>query len=480
MNPSGAYSIDGRTFSFEAPIQAPLPVGAYVDLNLEDGTHFLGQVLEETVEFGDDRRHMVIGHGSVLAANVEGAFRPISGPLAFGDAAISLAEPAAVSDLLTGRRGSGAGLELGHIQQTTTVPAVLSASGFGRHTFLCGQSGSGKTYSLGVVLEQLLLETDIRIVVIDPNSDYVNLASLRTREDTGLTEEEYATTADRYRAIAERIYVFGDATSSRPMRARYGRLSFRQQTMVLGLDPFTHPEEYNAFVRTVRRIGTDDYSVDDLMTAIRASFDDDVRRLGLRIDNLGIADQSIWAGSDETVLDALPEDWRMLIADTGSLDSPEEGSIAAAALLGFLWEQRHNRQPLLIVIDEAHNVCPQDPVDSNQALATEHVVRIAGEGRKYGRYLLLSTQRPSKVHQNVVSQCDNLLLMKVNSATDVATLAEIFSYAPRGLVEMAPGFELGQGLAAGKIAPSPLLFKSGRRLSEEGGTDVSSDWARGH
>ena len=397
----------------------------------------------------------------------------------FGNASIALASQSTVAGLLADDRGSAAGLEFGHIQQTPEVPAVLSAPGFGRHTFLCGQSGSGKTYTLGGILEQLLLETDIRIAAIDPNSDFVNLASLRPQHSTGLTELEYATIADRYRAVADRIHVFGGETSAKRLRARYGRLSFRQQTMVLGLDPFSHPEEYNAFVRTIRRIGKTDYSLDDLMTAVRASFDDDVRRLGLRIENLGIAEQSIWARSDdEPVLEALPDDWRMIVADTGSLASSEEGSIAAAALLGRFWQQRHAREPLLIVIDEAHNVCPQVPVDSNQALATEHVVRIAGEGRKYGLYLLLSTQRPAKVHQNVLSQCDNLLLMKMNSAADVGTLAETFSYAPKGLVEMAPGFGLGEGLAAGKIAPRPLLFKSGLRLSEEGGTDVPSEWAR--
>ena len=90
--------------------------------------------------------------------------------------------------------------------------------------------------------------------------------------------------------------------------------------------------------------------------------------------------------------------------------------------------------------DEAHNVCPQNPTDPNQALATEHVVRIAGEGRKHGLYLFLSTQRPSKVHQNVLSQCDNLILMKMNSAIDIRTLVETFSYAPASLVERAAGF----------------------------------------
>ena len=57
----------------------------------------------------------------------------------------------------------------------------LDAGGFDRHSFLCGQSGSGKTYSLGVILEQLLLETTLRVVVLDPNSDFVALG--QTRDD---------------------------------------------------------------------------------------------------------------------------------------------------------------------------------------------------------------------------------------------------------------------------------------------------------
>ena len=177
-------------------------------------------------------------------------------------------------------------------------------------------------------------------------------------------------------------------------------------------------------------------------------------------------------------MSAVPDDWRMLVADLGSMSSPTEASIAAAALLGFLWDRRYQRQPIIIVIDEAHNVCPQHPTDANQALATEHVVRIAGEGRKFGRYLLLSTQQPGKVHENVLSQCDNLLLMRMNSLTDIAHLSELFSYAPSTLIERAPAFGLGEGLAAGKIAPHPLLFASGRRLTLEGGGDVPDDWAR--
>ena len=474
-----AYSVDGRTFAFDAPLTDGVPVGSYVTITAPGDQGYLGQVLESTVTPGAGGSTPVLsGRGALLARLVDGAPLPLDGSAVFGDGLVTAAAPAVVTAHLTAGLGSVSAIELGRLQQCPEVPALLHAKGFGRHTFMCGQSGSGKTYTLGVVLERLLLDSDIRIAVIDPNSDYVNLGSVCEEASTSFSEDEYRSLATRYRSMAQRVHVFGGEGSEKRLRALFGRLLFRQQSMVLGLDPIADAEAYNAFVRIVRSLGTEDYSLDDIMDAIRSSFDDDARRLGLRIDNLGIQNQSIWAGDDAAVLGQLPGDWRMLVADTGSLPSATEGSIASAALLTHLWEQRRSRVPTVIVIDEAHNVCPQNPIDANQALATEAVVRIAGEGRKFGLYLLLSTQRPSKVHQNVVSQCDNLLLMKMNSAADLRSLSESFSYAPTGLVELAAGFGLGEGLAAGKIAPDPLLFKSGSRLTLEGGGDVPSSWAQ--
>jgi DNA helicase HerA-like ATPase len=130
-----------------------------------------------------------------------------------------------------------------------------------------------------------------------------------------------------------------------------------------------------------------------------------------------------------------------------------------------------------IVIDEAHNVCPAAPADPLTAIATEHTVRIAAEGRKFGLYLFVSTQRPQKVPENVISQCDNLVLMRLNSRADAAFAETVFSFVPAGLIGQAPGFGLGQALVAGKVSPVPALVRFGRRVSEEGGSDVASTWA---
>ena len=64
------------------------------------------------------------------------------------------------------------------LESENAAPARLLASKMNRHTFWCGQSGSGKTYALGVALEQILLHTRLPLVILDPNSDFVKLGEL--------------------------------------------------------------------------------------------------------------------------------------------------------------------------------------------------------------------------------------------------------------------------------------------------------------
>jgi uncharacterized protein len=132
-----------------------------------------------------------------------------------------------------------------------------------------------------------------------------------------------------------------------------------------------------------------------------------------------------------------------------------------------------------VVIDEAHNVCPGRPEDALTALAADTVVRIAAEGRKFGLYLLVSTQRPQKVHENVISQADNLVLMRLNSAADAAFAQAVFSFVPAELVARSATFRLGEALVAGKLSSHPALVRFGARVAEEGGADVPATWAGG-
>ena len=81
------------------------------------------------------------------------------------------------------------------------------------------------------------------------------------------------------------------------------------------------------------------------------------------------------------------------------------------------------------------------------------------------------------MHENVLSQCDNLLLMRMNSEADLRTVGETFSFVPWGLLEQAVTLAQGEALVAGKLFSHPAFARFGRRVSEEGGGDVRADWA---
>ena len=473
-----ATSVDGRRFSFQASLYGlQLQIGGYVMLE-GDGSPRLGQVI--TLEL--DRLDTELTLPRLAGGTEGGTEQPrtqVQLRYASGEGTILEGDPAPFHDVLvrvaTGpevqawlRRSArhDAQLRLGQLAQAADVPCRADAGGFNRHTFLCGQSGSGKTYSLGVILEQLLTETDLRLVVLDPNSDFVRLGEVRGDADPVV--------AERFRKAAGGVTVYSaDAPGERRLRLHAADIDPATQATALRLDPIEDREEYAALAGFLAGGGQ------LRLETLAGSDDPEARRLSLRLRNLGVDRYTVWAGGEAgSVLDAVhDQDVRCAIIDLGSLPTREEQSLVAAAVLGDLWRRRQERKPVLIVIDEAHNVCPAEPPDQLVAVATEHAIRIAAEGRKFGLYLLVSTQRPQKIAGYVLSQADNLVLMRLNSLADAAFTEAAFSFVPPSLIERAVTFRQGEALIAGRISPQPALLRFGARVTEEGGADVPATWA---
>jgi DNA helicase HerA-like ATPase len=469
-----ATSVDGRRFSFQASLHGlQLQIGGYVVLE-GDGIRRFGQVF--TMELDrlstelvlpthaggapENRTEIQIRYASGEGTILEGDSAP------FHDALVRAATGPEVQAWLERSSRHDAKLRLGELVLAADVPCLADAGGFNRHTFLCGQSGSGKTYSLGVVLEQLLTETDLRIVVLDPNSDFVRLGEVRGGADPAAVA--------RYQKAARGVAVYSTDTPGRHrLRLHAADIDPATQAAALRLDPIEDREEYAALAEFLTSEGQ--LSLEKLANGNKP----EDRRLLLRLRNLGIDRFAVWAGAETgSVLDAIhDQDVRCVIVDLGSLPTPEEQSLVAAAVLGDLWRRRQERKPVLIVIDEAHNVCPAEPPNQLVAVATEHAVRIAAEGRKFGLYLLVSTQRPQKIAENVLSQADNLVLMRLNSLADAAFTQAVFSFVPPSLIDRAVTFHQGEALIAGKISPQPALLRFGSRITEEGGADVPATWA---
>ncbi len=458
-----ATSVDGRWFSYAvSPDRLDVTTGGYVVLG-----HLSGPRLGQVTRIGLSGR---TGRGPRVA-EVEG--RVLDGPDgAFDQARARAATPDEVKRWLDDIRPSRGSLAVGSLALDPRLELGLDAGAFDRHTFLCGQSGSGKTYALGTILERLLVETSLRIVILDPNSDFVRLGELR--------DDSPETVRTAYTEAAAGVVIrSAGAEGSERLHVRFRDFDAAEQAAVLRLDPIADRDEYAALAEALER-------ADQLIaTSVRETIDrmwanpDPLHSLGVRARNLGIDRWEVWSSGDEGSLEDLvaPGGPRCVVADLGSLQTRAEQAVAAESLLAALWRRRTVREPILIVIDEAHNVCPGHPEDPLTAMATEHAVRIAGEGRKFGLVLLVSTQRPQKVPENVVSQCDNLVLMRMNSRSDLAVLSEVFSFVPAPLLTLASEFRQGEAIVAGKLVPSPTLARIGPRWTVEGGSDIPSDWA---
>lgn len=465
-----ATSVDGFTFELQASLHnLELRRAGYVVLASGSETR-LGQITDlrvgsvdvsEGAVGGDNVRvRLALGTGVLL----EDEGRP------FHDATVRPATPEEVGAWCRRNRTGRAGLTVGELLLAPGVAATLDSGGLNRHTFMCGQSGSGKTYSLGLLLERVLAETSLRVVILDPNSDYVGLPNVREGADSQL--------AARYAGVPAEVSVWrDDPQATHPLRLRFADLDSATQAALLDLDPIRDRDEYALLTELLRHQEAGKPLVtrpDQLLKGETPA----ARQLGLRAMNLGVLDWRVWGPDVPSLVDELRHPTsRCTVVDLGSLATPQEQRLVAEAVLSTLWESRLSHTPCLVVVDEAHNICPADPPDRITRLSADRAVQIAAEGRKYGLYLLTSTQRPHKVHENVVSQCDNLLLMRMNSRADLADLSRLFSFVPEGLMAGATSFRQGQALVAGKVMPRAAYVVMGERVSEEGGADIPTTWA---
>jgi uncharacterized protein len=116
--------------------------------------------------------------------------------------------------------------------------------------------------------------------------------------------------------------------------------------------------------------------------------------------------------------------------------------------------------PLLFVCEEAHRYAAADR-NIGFGPTRKAVSRIAKEGRKYGVYLGLVTQRPAELDPTIISQCNTLFTMRLANDRDQALLRSAVSDAAANLLSFVPSLGTREVLAFGEgvALPTRLRFK---------------------
>ena len=113
--------------------------------------------------------------------------------------------------------------------------------------------------------------------------------------------------------------------------------------------------------------------------------------------------------------------------------------------------------PFHIVLEEAHRYIQSD---QDRFLFGYNIFeRIAKEGRKYGVILGIITQRPVELSDNVISQCTNFLIFKINHPLDVDYIRKMVPNITDEIVEKQKALQSGTCLGFGLGFKIPLIIR---------------------
>jgi DNA helicase HerA-like ATPase len=135
--------------------------------------------------------------------------------------------------------------------------------------------------------------------------------------------------------------------------------------------------------------------------------------------------------------------------------------------------------PLLLVCEEAHRYAPAD-IKLGFGPTKRALSRIAKEGRKYGVYLGLVTQRPSEIDPTIISQCSTLFVMRLSNDRDQALIRSAAADAAENLIAFIPSLGMREVLTLGSgiAVPTRMRFRelpAGMRPSSEAAGTTRSD-----
>ncbi|MGO9320710.1 MAG: helicase HerA domain-containing protein [Solirubrobacteraceae bacterium] len=413
----------------------------------------------------------------------------------------------------------GQRLQLGHFVADANAAAIADGNRlFQRHAALLGSTGTGKSWTVALILERAAALDHPNLVVFDMHGEYLPLA---TSKD----------------AIAQGLRVAGpgdlDAPGEDALFLPYWLLN-QEEMLALLLDRSDQnaPNQATRFLKHVRDLKQETLEAAG-RTEVAATFTVDSPvpyDLTELLDRLQADDQEMVPGANKPVkgpfngtltrfivrLRNRTEDRRygfLFKPPTTALDygwlaaqakrlMRSDGEVAGIKIIDFsevpsdvlpvvagvlartiydvqFWMHEQDRTPICFVCDEAHLYLPAaESSGAVEGRALAAFERIAKEGRKYGVSLLVVSQRPSDVNRTILSQCNNFIAMRMTNDQDQAVIRRFTSESLAGLVDVLPLLDVGEALLLGDamLLPTRVKFDRPSICPASATRDFWTDW----
>jgi len=142
------------------------------------------------------------------------------------------------------------------------------------------------------------------------------------------------------------------------------------------------------------------------------------------------------------------------------------------------WTEKEKRHPIVLFCDEAHLYLPEKTNSSVEATGLQNFERIAKEGRKYGVGLVVISQRPAEVNRTILSQSNNFIAMRLTNAEDQAVIKKLLPDSLGSFSDLLPVLDVGEALVVGdaSLLPSRIKIKKPSMKPNSATIDFWDEW----
>ena len=391
--------------------------------------------------------------------------------------------------------GDRAGVEIGHVTQDASIAATVSIQDMlSRHFALVGTTGVGKSSAVALLLRRAVATRPrLRVLVLDPHNEYSiafpdlaltidgealdlpfwmfkqeELADVvfsgrpALDDEPDILREVIAAARARYRVPngQELARDLGSSLLKRPLDLGVGRAA-PESTQAASIDAATPYRLKDAFAVIDELIGLHEQRWP--RPALRS--------LKVRLESLHADPRYRFmfgrANMFETVAPILGQIFRVPMHgrpitafQLGGL--PGEVVNAVASVLSRLaFELAMASQgacEVLLLCEEAHRYVPSDPA-LGFAPTRQAIARIAKEGRKYGAYLGVVTQRPGELDPTILSQCSTVFAMRLANERDQQIIRSAISDASASTINFLSSIGNREAIAFGEGVATTMRMR---------------------
>ncbi|MDG6935701.1 MAG: ATP-binding protein [Nitrososphaerota archaeon] len=365
----------------------------------------------------------------------------------------------------TGRNFMSVGGLLRNPGVSVSVDVNMIAS---RHLAILATTGSGKSNLLALIAKRVS-NVNGTMVIFDYHGEYSELrigraSHVQPRINPRTLEAE---------ELAELLDVSGSASRQRSLLARVLTNEIREaqdfwEALNNALNGVINAEESDADdVRRARR----------LIEIIERA----VRRKGRILDpDIG------------EPLDQVRPNYINVI-DMAELTESQASIIISYYLSGLLEDRKQAQRqrmsggegrvrfpsPVIVAIEEAHAFLPADKQAMHEASSVAS--KVAREGRKFGLSLIIVSQRPSRVDQDILSQMGSLAVMRITQPKDQNYILESSELISEDLAGYLPSMNVGEAILLGQWVGLPSIVKVDKVEEKLTGADIDAvkQWSEG-